>query len=83
MFTERTPRRVALYRIVELSSGSIILDGVDISKVGLADLRNALAIIPQDPVSEDGLLYISTMPNTCFDSFYVRAMLSLQFDCFS
>ena len=42
----------ALYRLVELSSGSITIDGVDISKMGLTDLRKALAIIPQDPVSD-------------------------------
>lgn len=42
---------IALFRLVELSSGSITLDGVDLSKIGLADLRKALAIIPQDPVS--------------------------------
>ena len=42
----------ALYRLVELSSGSVTIDGVDISKIGLADLRKALAIIPQDPVSD-------------------------------
>lgn len=41
----------ALYRLVELSSGSIVIDGVDIAKVGLNDLRRGLAIIPQDPVS--------------------------------
>jgi ABC-type multidrug transport system fused ATPase/permease subunit len=41
---------IALYRLVELSSGSIRIDGVDISKIGLTDLRSALAIIPQDPV---------------------------------
>lgn len=46
----RLINNIALYRIVELTSGSILVDGVDISKIGLSDLRNGLAIIPQDPV---------------------------------
>jgi ABC-type transport system involved in Fe-S cluster assembly fused permease/ATPase subunit len=40
----------ALYRIVELSSGRILIDGQDVSQIGLTDLRSNLAIIPQDPV---------------------------------
>jgi ATP-binding cassette subfamily C (CFTR/MRP) protein 1 len=38
-----------LFRLVELSGGSITIDGMNISKIGLADLRSRLAIIPQDP----------------------------------
>ena len=42
---------IALYRLAELTSGSIVLDGVDVSTIGLNNLRKVLAIIPQDPVS--------------------------------
>jgi ATP-binding cassette subfamily C (CFTR/MRP) protein 1 len=38
-----------LFRLVEISGGSITIDGMNISKIGLADLRSRLAIIPQDP----------------------------------
>nr|XP_033480550.1 multidrug resistance-associated protein 7 [Epinephelus lanceolatus]XP_033480551.1 multidrug resistance-associated protein 7 [Epinephelus lanceolatus] len=40
---------LALFRMVELNQGQILLDGLDISTVGLAQLRSRLAIIPQDP----------------------------------
>ena len=42
---------IALYRLVEITSGSIKLDDIDVSTIGLTDLRKSLAIIPQDPVS--------------------------------
>jgi len=38
---------LALFRFLEPSSGSIYIDGLDISKISLHDLRSRLAIIPQ------------------------------------
>jgi len=43
----------AAMRLVEIESGRILLDGVDLSKIGLSDVRgrsNGLRVIPQDPV---------------------------------
>ncbi|KAI9350761.1 hypothetical protein BDR26DRAFT_930068 [Obelidium mucronatum] len=41
---------VALFRLSEAESGSIEVDGIDISRIGLNTLRTRLTIIPQEPV---------------------------------
>ncbi|KAF9951567.1 hypothetical protein BGZ72_006947 [Mortierella alpina] len=40
----------ALFRLVDLDSGRVVIDGIDTSTMGTADLRSKIAIIPQDPV---------------------------------
>jgi ATP-binding cassette subfamily C (CFTR/MRP) protein 1 len=36
-----------LFRLQELNAGSITIDGIDISTLGLMALRSGLAILPQ------------------------------------
>ncbi|XP_067941485.1 ATP-binding cassette sub-family C member 2-like isoform X2 [Watersipora subatra] len=45
-----------LFRMLEAEKGSIKVDGVDISQLGLHRLRNSLTILPQDPVLFSGTL---------------------------
>ena len=45
-----------LFRFINLSSGIIKIAGVDIALIPLAELRNKIAIIPQDPTLLKGSL---------------------------
>ncbi|KAJ2213747.1 hypothetical protein EV179_003546 [Coemansia sp. RSA 487] len=53
---------LALLRFIEASKGRIILDDVDISKIGLEDLRRNVTIIPQDPVLFNGTIRFNLDP---------------------
>ncbi|XP_052481316.1 ABC transporter C family member 12 isoform X4 [Gossypium raimondii] len=52
----------ALFRIVELEKGRILIDGCDTSRFGLSDLRKALSIIPQSPVLFSGTVRLNLDP---------------------
>ena len=45
---------LSLLRIIEPQSGKIFIDGVDITEMGLDDLRTKVTIIPQDPLLYKG-----------------------------
>jgi hypothetical protein len=45
---------LALYRMFNLESGAVVVDGVDVSGLTLEQLRRGLSVIPQEPVVFSG-----------------------------
>ncbi|KAJ3197071.1 hypothetical protein HK101_006256 [Irineochytrium annulatum] len=47
---------LAFFRIIPFAEGTITIDGMDIGRMGLEDLRSRLTIIPQDPILFTGTI---------------------------
>ncbi|KAF9191139.1 hypothetical protein BGZ51_007720 [Haplosporangium sp. Z 767] len=54
---------LSLFRIIEATKGQIFVDGVDISNLGLYDVRSRFSIIPQDPVLFAGTIRFNLDPH--------------------
>ena len=53
---------MALYRIVEPWSGRVVIDSIDVSTIGLRDLRSRLSLVPQDPIVFSGTIRSNVDP---------------------
>jgi ABC-type multidrug transport system fused ATPase/permease subunit len=73
---------VAMFRLVEVEAGAVLVDGVDLSTLGLSDVRgrpNGIAIIPQDPFLFAGTMRECLDPfNACTDEKLLEALLSVR-----
>ena len=66
---------LALFRFLNARKGNISIDGVDISKIKLHDLRTRLAIIPQDPVLFSGTIRSNLDPFSEFSDYQLLEAL--------
>lgn len=61
----------AFFRFLDPETGNILIDGVDICKIGLRNLRQAITIIPQDPTLFTGTIKSNLDP---FDEYSDKQM---------
>ena len=55
---------LAICRVIEAFQGKILIDGIDISQIGLADLRDRMTVIPQEPVLFNNTLRFNLDPES-------------------
>lgn len=68
---------LALFRLLEAAEGDINIDGHDISKLGLSDLRSKLSIIPQDSQIFQGSVRTNLDPTSAHEDEYLWKVLKL------
>ena len=76
----KTTLTAALFRLVEIEQGTISLDGVDLSTLGLSDVRgrqNGMFILPQDPAVFSGTIRSNLDPFSAHNSAEIINALEL------
>jgi ABC-type multidrug transport system fused ATPase/permease subunit len=56
-----------LLRLIELEKGCIKIDGVDVSQIGLLDLRSRIGYLPQEPILFSGTIRSNLDPFNIYD----------------
>ncbi|GIJ86756.1 hypothetical protein Asppvi_005651 [Aspergillus pseudoviridinutans] len=65
----------ALFRMIELRSGSITIDGIDLNNISRLEVRSRLIAIPQDPFLLPGTVRFNTSPDeTVADNQIIKAL---------
>ena len=72
---------LCLFRILEATSGKILIDDIDISLIGLSLLRSIITVIPQDPTLIEGTLRENLDPLGKFsDENMIQCLKSIEMD---
>ena len=72
---------LCLFRILEATSGQILIDDIDISLIGLSLLRSIITVIPQDPTLIEGSLRENLDPVEKFDDeSMIECLKSIEMD---
>ncbi|KAL1965989.1 hypothetical protein VTN77DRAFT_4929 [Rasamsonia byssochlamydoides] len=70
---------LTIFRMIELSSGSITIDGVDLSTIPRQEIRSRITGVAQDPFLIKGSVRMNADPgSTCTDEAILDALKSVQ-----